>query len=237
MGNQIFISYRREDSGYAVGRLYDRLCQRFSPECVFMDIVTIELGSDFARRIEEAVGKCEALLAVIGRDWLEIKDAENRRRLDNPQDFVRLEIETALRREDIAVIPVLVEGAQMPRAEALPASLAPLTKRNAIDVSHKGFDADVERLIKGLEAQLKTVKALPEGARPASRLKWLILRVASISLAILCASVVLTELDIILWPQLFLVPFVIALYISGELLAFSYAAKKRGDRHATQKNL
>src|SRR5207247_2365741 len=105
--------YRREDASGHAGRLYDVLAAAFGADQVFIDVDTIEPGVDFVERIETSVASVDALVAVIGRDWLTAADAEGRRRLDNPEDFVRLEIASALSR-NIRVIPVLVEGARMP---------------------------------------------------------------------------------------------------------------------------
>jgi hypothetical protein len=118
----IFINYRREDAAGHAGRLFDSLGNHFAGR-LFMDVDTLEAGVDFVEAIEQAVGSCEALIVVIGREWLTVKDKAGRRRLDDPADFVRLEVESALARR-IRVIPVLVQDAPMPGAEELPASLA-----------------------------------------------------------------------------------------------------------------
>src|SRR5688572_4555799 len=145
----IFICYRRDDAeGYA-GRLYDRLNARF-PRRVFMDVTGISPGADFTRVISDTVGSCHVLIAIIGRHWATMKDAAERRRLDLADDYVRHEIGTALRR-NITVIPVLVRGAQMPSREVLPPDLAPLSTRNALEVTDGDFDHDVQRLIEVLE--------------------------------------------------------------------------------------
>jgi hypothetical protein len=149
----IFINYRREDSAGHAGRLFDRLRARF-PGRVFMDIDTIEPGADFVDVIEQAVGKCEVLIVMIGRDWLRIKDATGRRRLDNPEDFVRLEVASALAR-NIRVIPVLVEDASMPRVDDLPPDLARLARRNAIELSDGRWAFDVDRLLQTIEGVLE----------------------------------------------------------------------------------
>jgi hypothetical protein len=122
--SDIFISYRREDGGGDAGRLYDRLSTRFDKARIFMDI-DMGLGVDFVNKIEQGVGSCKVLVAVIGRSWLEIKDNEGRRRLDDPNDWVRLEITAALE-QDIPVIPALVGGARMPAASDLPGALSKL---------------------------------------------------------------------------------------------------------------
>src|SRR5438874_6899964 len=145
----IFICYRRDDAeGYA-GRLYDRLDSRF-PGRIFMDVTGISPGADFTRVIQETVGSCHVLIAIIGRHWATATDASNRRRLNLPDDYVRHEIATALNR-NITVIPVLVRGAEMPSREALPADLAPLSTRNALEISDGDFDHDMRRLIGVLE--------------------------------------------------------------------------------------
>lgn len=146
---RIFVSYRREDSaGYAVW-LYDRLRRHFGDDNLFMDVATIAPGLDFVAAIENAVGSCDVLLAVIGRRWLTVTDSGGARRLDNPKDFVRLEIATALAR-DIRVIPVLVDGVHMPPATELPDALQPLAHRHAYTVSERSYP-DADRLIAALE--------------------------------------------------------------------------------------
>jgi hypothetical protein len=155
----IFISYRREDSGGYAGRIFDRLTTRLGHDNVFYDVDAIPPGRDFVEVLSERVGKCDALLAVIGKHWTASLDANNRRRLDDPQDFVRIEIEAALKR-GVPVIPVLVDGAPMPRAEELPDGLKGLVRRQAVEISHTRFDTDAERLTE--------VLAEIEGARGAA---------------------------------------------------------------------
>jgi hypothetical protein len=151
MSGQIFISYRRDDAPSAAGRLYDRLLARFSQNQIFLDIDNIDLGIDFVKAIEESVAACDVLIAVIGRHWLVTSDQQGRRRLDNPEDFVRVEIRSALKR-GIHVIPVLVEGASMPQSGELPDDLTPLAQRNALNVSHDRFRADADRLVAAVRA-------------------------------------------------------------------------------------
>jgi formylglycine-generating enzyme required for sulfatase activity len=165
--SRIFISYRRDDSaGYAIA-LFKQLSEHFGAEQIFMDIDTIEPGLDFVEVIEEAVGSCDALVALIGRQWLTITDEAGNRRLDDPYDFVRLEIATALDR-NIRVIPALVRGAPMPRTEELPAPLKMLARRNALELSDQRFDHDVGRLIAVLEKVLGAVKEAPPQPAPAA---------------------------------------------------------------------
>ena len=123
--SKILISYRREDSADVTGRIYDRLIQQFGRESVFKDVDSIPLGVDFRIYLDEQVAKCEVFLAVIGRDWMKNLGSTGKTRLDDPRDFVRIEIESALKRQ-IPVIPVLVSGATIPLAERLPASLQDL---------------------------------------------------------------------------------------------------------------
>ncbi len=151
----IFISYRREETAANAGRLYDRLSDRFGEHNVFMDIDSIALGADFTEAIREAVSGCNILLALIGRNWLGITDSTGRRRLDNPDDFVRVEIETALQRS-IRVVPILVDGAELPQAQDLPQGLQPLILRQALQLTYTGFRSQVESL-------LETVAGVLEG--------------------------------------------------------------------------
>jgi hypothetical protein len=152
----IFVSYRRQESSHLAGRLYDRLADRFGERQVFIDVDTIEPGVDFAEEIFRAVAACQVLLAIIGPHWLTAADERGGRRLDDPDDIVRLEIEAALAR-DVRVIPLLIEGAVMPRQGALPESLAGLTRRNALLIRHESFRSDVGRLITAIERVLAPV--------------------------------------------------------------------------------
>lgn len=151
MSGGIFISYRREDSDGFAGRIYDRLAARLGRERVFIDVDNIPVGLDFVEVLSERVGACDVLLAIVGRHWAEVRDSNGDRRLDDPHDFVRIEIEAALTR-NIRVVPVFVGGANFPRAEVLPETLRPLLRRNGLQVSHDRFDSDAERLIKVLAA-------------------------------------------------------------------------------------
>lgn len=151
----IFVSYRRDDSSGHAGRLFDRLVSHFGKDRIFMDIDTIDPGEDFVTVIENAVGSCEVLIAVIGRHWLASADDSSARRLDNPHDFVRLEIATALSR-DIRVIPVLVQRASMPKPEDLPDDLAKFSRRNALELSDLRWQHDVDRLFEVMERTLAT---------------------------------------------------------------------------------
>ncbi|GAA1286929.1 TIR domain-containing protein [Saccharothrix xinjiangensis] len=142
---KVFLSYRRADTRHLVGRLADRLVERFGEDRVFCDVDSIAAGEDFAEVVEREVNACTVLLAVIGPGWLDAADGQRRRRLDDGDDLVAFEVRTALAR-GIRVIPVLVDGASMPPADRLPAGLAPLAGRNAVTMTHESFRSDFHRL-------------------------------------------------------------------------------------------
>jgi WD40 repeat protein len=161
MDGSIFISYRRGDGPGFAGRLYDRLEQEFSPERVFLDVDNIAPGLDFVEVLSSKVAACDVLLAVIGRNWAEARDGNGDLRLHNPDDFVRIEIEQALALKK-RVIPVLVDGADMPQRKAVPPSLQPLLRRNAVRLTHEGFRSDVERLVAALEEAMADIRKGPK---------------------------------------------------------------------------
>ena len=161
MTGRIFISYRRGDSQGATGRLFDRLLQHFEHTEVFMDVDDLEPGVDFVKALNDQVANCTAFIAVIGPDWLAATDGAGQRRLDDANDYVRLEIEAALKR-DIRVIPVLVDGGRMPRTEDLPESLRPLARRQAVELTHQRFLSGVDELAASIKRALG--KELPREA-------------------------------------------------------------------------
>lgn len=172
---QIFISYRRDDSAGYARAIYDQLVQHFSKERVFMDVDAIEPGLPFDEAIKRAVGQCEVLLVVIGRRWMD-KQAGVGPRINDPKDFVRLEIAAALSR-NIRVVPVLLDGAGMPREEELPEPLRALARRNALEVSNSRFSSDTERLIAAVRKALgeSDVRATNRESRGSkSVLYWLV---------------------------------------------------------------
>src|SRR5215471_12410912 len=156
MAGKIFINYRRGEDDAFAGRLFDRLGEAFGREQLFMDVDNIAPGLDFVRVLEEQVAQCDLVLAVIGKGWL---DAEIARRLHNPEDFVRIEIASALNQEK-RVIPVLIGEARMPRADELPEAIRPLARRNAVRLTHERFRTDTQALITALQKALKEVEAL-----------------------------------------------------------------------------
>ncbi|MFI5460965.1 MAG: SUMF1/EgtB/PvdO family nonheme iron enzyme [Isosphaerales bacterium] len=163
--SKIFLSYRRQDSAGVAGRIYDRLCAHFGTDAVFMDIDSIPPGEDFREHIDLAVGQCDVVLAVIGTKWAGESDAQ--RRLDDPKDFVRIELESALHR-NLPVIPILIDHRRMPGEADLPPSLARLAYHNATDVDQgRDFNHHVKRLIRGIEFQFQRAKIAT--ARPSSQ--------------------------------------------------------------------
>jgi hypothetical protein len=158
---RIFLNYRREDAAGHAGRLWDALSEGiedqpgFDENQIFMDIDTIEPGVDFREAIRKAVQASDVFLTVIGRHWLTATDSKGRRRLDNPADFVRVEIESALQRaaqhHDVRVVPTRVQGAEMPGVEELPDGLADLAHRNAIELTDERWHYDVGRLLASLK--------------------------------------------------------------------------------------
>ncbi len=149
-GPQVFLSYRREDSsGYAVS-LNERLVERFGQANVFMDIASLAPGVAFLDAIEQTLSRCDIVLVMIGRGWLSAADREGRRRLEIPNDFVRLEVEAALSGNH-RVIPVLVAGADMPLENEVPESISKLTGRHAVDLSDRRWRSDTEDLLDAIE--------------------------------------------------------------------------------------
>lgn len=169
----IFISYRRQDSQSAAGRLADHIKENLAGVPVFRDVETIEPGVDFIEAINRALASCGVLLAVIGPNWLSLTDANGRRRLDNPNDYTRIEITTALKRNNVRVIPVLVEGAQMPESDDLPEDLQALCRRNAIELTDKRWSFDVSQLIDALRKALNLPPSSPQPSPlPPPRAAW-----------------------------------------------------------------
>lgn len=153
--SKIFISYRRDDASDAAGRVYDRLAQKFGAKRIFMDVDSIQRGHDFREVLERHLAETAVLLVLIGRQWLDLAGPDGTRRLDDPSDFVRLEIATALR-DKIPVIPVLLNDATMPTASVLPDDIAGLAFRQASKLRHESFRTDI------LDPQAAVKEALAE---------------------------------------------------------------------------
>ena len=160
--SRIFISYRRRDAPYAAGRIYEELESHFGSGSTFIDVDALQAGEDVQAKIQEVVGRCQIFLAVIGHGWLAAKDQQGRRRLDNPADWVRLEIEAALKRK-VTVIPVLLDGVLMPQISELPESLHPLAYRQAAFVRHgRDFRVDIARLMEVIQQRLEIAERQAE---------------------------------------------------------------------------
>ncbi len=146
----IFINYRRDDAPGVAGRLFDHLAPKFARGSLFMDVDAMRPGVDFARHLDSQVSQCQVLLAVIGPRWLDARDQAGKRRLDADNDYVRIELAAALKR-DIPVIPILVDGAAMPSEDSLSDDLKPLARRHALELRHTRFNADADAIVHALE--------------------------------------------------------------------------------------
>lgn len=173
---RIFISYRRADSAAYAGRLFDRLRSHFGEAEVFMDLEAIEPGERFENVIADKARAAEVLIALIGKDWLTLRNPDGTRRLDDPNDLVVREIETALQ-GNARVIPVLAGKAEMPARHQLPERIATLAERNAIELSDQRFHDDVSSLIKAIE------RAAPD-ARPPRAKRWAVIAAAAVAAVI-----------------------------------------------------
>jgi hypothetical protein len=167
-GGGVFVGYRRQETGHLAGRLHDRLADRFGESQVFIDVDAIEPGVDFAEEISRPVAACRVLLAIIGPAWLTTTGEHGRRRLDDPGDIVRLEVEAALAR-GVRVIPMLVEGAAMPGRRDLPGSLAGLARRNALHIRLDSFRHDAGRLVAAIEGALAAPGTAAVSSTPDAR--------------------------------------------------------------------
>jgi hypothetical protein len=154
----IFISYRRDDAEGEAGRLFDDLVRAYGDDSVFMDVSGIAPGSDFRKAIDENVASCGVFLTIIGPNWVNVSHPDGGRRLDDANDFVRLEVGSALAR-NIAVIPVLVHDARMPRPDQLPENIKDLAFRNSVEISHARWNSDVQLLIAALKQYVTATPA------------------------------------------------------------------------------
>jgi len=170
---KVFICYRREESAPYAGRLYDAMIARFGEGNVFMDL-DLAPGVDFVERITQVVSGCLALIVVIGPEWVTVEGEDGKRRIEDPADFVRLEVETGLGRSEVTPIPVLVDGARMPRRESLPSEIQPIARRNALELSEGRWGYDVGRLLDTLDELLpdggvSAVGSVPQAPAPLSK--------------------------------------------------------------------
>lgn len=152
-----FISYRRQDSAGYSRALYNELSQYFDAEQIFMDVDDIPLGTDFVQILNRNLQDCKVMLVIIGPQWLDIRNSKGERRLDDPDDFVRLEIARALD-NNFSIIPVLVHGATMPAEQDLPDILKPLSRRQALELNNKYYQHGISDLVKALEQYLGKAK-------------------------------------------------------------------------------
>jgi TIR domain len=180
----IFISYRREDSAGYAGRLHESLERRIGEREVFRDVDALQPGQDFVDAIAARLRDCKACLVLVGREWRDAKDASGRLRLEQENDYVRLEIATALALPNVLVVPVLVEGMAMPAAEELPASIRGLSRRHATSLRDETWDADVDRLVKALPTANRQPRVW-NATKSASLLKWALLAAAVLSVILL----------------------------------------------------
>ena len=149
--SRIFISYRRQDSAFAVDRLASDLRGHFTEDQVFQDIANIEPGADFVETLRRELANCAAVLVIIGPNWLSMQDSQGRQLLDDPNDWVREEIVASLNRPGVRVFPLLVLGAEMPRMEDLPEPLRPLARRQAHELTVKYWSKDLAAFVESLK--------------------------------------------------------------------------------------
>ncbi len=165
---KIFISYRRADSKYVVDRIRDRLIATFGPDQIFRDVESIPFGTNFSETLEKEIQDCTVMLVVVGQQWLGITDTKGNKRLFDPNDYTRIEVEAGLRREGILVIPLLVMGMKMkdmPTVEELPESLRDLALRNGLEVREDpDFNHDMQRLITSINQSQGGMVIVQEGA-------------------------------------------------------------------------
>lgn len=148
---QIFISYRRDDCATFADRIHECLVRSCKRDTFFRDIDSIHLGENFRRRLHQELARCDLLLAIVGQRWISVQDSGGRRRLEDDNDFVRLEIEMAIQR-NIPLIPLLIDGTPMPTTSELPASIAEFTYQNAAVVRRDpDFANDMRRLVMSLD--------------------------------------------------------------------------------------
>lgn len=176
MAGGIFISYRRDDTRHVAGRLSGDLADRFGAASIFRDVESIDGGEEFPEKLEKALAQCQMMLVLIGAKWLNIADANGRRRLDNPEDWVRQEIATALRRK-VRVVPVMVEDTPLPAEHELPEDLRPLINRQIRKLSDERWRGDLQDIVDMLAkvpglTLVSTAAAPSAPAQPAAGSQW-----------------------------------------------------------------
>jgi TIR domain len=230
VSGRIFINYRRGDEPGYTQALFQQLEAAFGRSNLFMDVEGyIKAGDDFVEAIEGHVAACEVLLAVIGPRWIDVRDHNGQRRLDDQDDFVRIEIAAALK-QGKRVIPILVNNAQMFSVDDLPEPLRPLARRNAVSLRQERFIADCLGLIKDIRGSASVAgkdATQPAAANASNYAIGLILAL----LAILCAWIAVTffrdaQVSRIL-ALLFSAASLFFVYVS--VAAFSKEFKRRSD--------
>jgi TIR domain len=162
----VFISYRREETSGEARALFNDLVKMLDERSVFMDVDSIALGRDFRQALQERLASCDLMLVLIGKSWADAKDEAGHRRLEDPNDFVRVEISAALKRS-IPVTPILVQGARVPAAERLPDDIKDLAFRNGFELSHSRWESDVREMVRRLELGPTTPAVVdPKGTTP-----------------------------------------------------------------------
>ncbi len=160
---KVFVSYRREDSFAGAGRVYDHLSRRFGKDNVFMDVDSIPAGADFSAVIERKISDSDVVLVIIGKGWLTVSDRHGNRRIDSVNDLVAQEVRLSLEKSS-RVIPVLIDGAMMPRMEQLPAQISTLSQRHAFELRDAQFKRDIVDLLEQIGAQQMPWRMLPIAA-------------------------------------------------------------------------
>ena len=195
--SSVFISYRRQTAAGEARALFNELAARLGRNAVFMDVDSISLGRDFRSELQKTLAACNLMLVLIDKEWATAKDEAGQIRLENPSDFVRLEIEAGLNR-DIVVTPVLVKGAQMPTAEQLPAEIRELAYRNGFELSHGRWESDVREMLRRLELDDRERGGQVEPDRSALRQKRSATEIPSLRLIVIGAFAI-GALGILVW--------------------------------------
>lgn len=165
MQGTIFINYRKDDSSWNALALYNELLKYFPKEKIFKDFNTIRPGDDFVESIQRALSKCNVLLVVMSKNWLEVTDKHGNRRISDPDDLVRIEIATAIER-NIQVIPVLFDNIPMPTSAELPDNLRSLPRRQFVEIETTRFESDVKKLAEAIRELMPDADEPIHGKQP-----------------------------------------------------------------------
>jgi hypothetical protein len=229
MTKRVFISYRREDTAYAAGRIYDRLCRKLPQTKVFIDVTAIRGGEKFEQRTLSEISRSDAALVFIGKKWMEPRPGEDQARICESDDYVRAEVRSVLNRE-MLVLPVLVDGALMPAPDLLPEDVRPLTARNALILRHDRFDDDAENIFAAI-LRVAAKHGPWHKKKPLARLGFAILGLI-LGLAVLVTAAIVHQavmgrpLGASIGTE-FTILLLIASTVVGAGLGFYYDARKR----------